>query len=91
MTSKTVVITDAQLKRLKSTSILWDKTVTGFCARRQVRKVVFYAHYREPPGGRDAAIGWHRVGEWGDVWDVEGARRVARLIILQYKNARGPK
>jgi Arm DNA-binding domain len=58
-------------------TILWDREVRGFHARRQYGDAITFAVFYRTQDGQQR---WHRVGRFG-VWTPEQARKEAQRVL----------
>src|SRR5215471_11728613 len=69
-------VTKATVERLGQGQLLWDQSLNGFGARRQLRHVHYLLRYRL--NGRQRFI---TIGRHGSPWTPEGARTEARRLL----------
>jgi integrase len=66
------------VRALGPSETIWDDTVTGFGARRQLGPgVTYFLFYRT----RDGRQRWHTIGKHGAPWTPEEARHKARKLL----------
>lgn len=70
------LITKAVVDKLEKGSVVWDKEVRGFGARRQLRDVIYVLKYRADRKQRFITIGKH-----GAPWTPDTARKEARRLL----------
>jgi len=69
-------VTKAAVERLGQGQLLWDQSLVGFGARRQLRHVHYLLRYRIDGRQRFITIGRH-----GSPWTPDGARNEARRLL----------
>jgi len=68
-------VTKASVERLATNSVLWDQSLVGFGARRQLRHVHYLLRYRMNGRQRFVTIGRHGM------WTAETARTEAKRLL----------
>jgi hypothetical protein len=75
------------IRVLQPGQAIWDGSVSGLAARRQVGSVVsYYVAYRMADGRKRA----HTIGKHGSPWTPESARQEARRILRLVVNGADP-
>jgi hypothetical protein len=69
-------LTKSAVDRLKPSTLIWDQTVVGFGARRQLKSVFYVLRYRLNGTQRMVSIGRH-----GSPWTVDTARNEAKRML----------
>ena len=69
-------VTKATVERLGQGQLLWDQSLNGFGARRQLRHVHYLLRYRI--NGRQRFI---TIGRHGSPWTPDSARNEARRLL----------
>src|SRR6476659_2255882 len=75
------------IRVLQPGQTIWDGSVSGLSARRQVGSVVsYYLAYRMADGRKRT----HTIGKHGSPWTPETARQEARRILREVANGHDP-
>ncbi len=76
-----------KVRGLKPGETIWDATVSGFGARRQIGEAVSYLlKYRNKEGRQR----WHTIGKHGSPWTPDAARAEAQRLLGDVKGGADP-
>jgi integrase len=76
-----------QVRSLKPGETIWDQSLTGFGARRQMSPAVSYILFYRTKEGRQR---WFTIGRHGAPWTPETARQEARRLLGDVARKRDP-
>ena len=76
-----------QVRSLKPGETIWDRSLTGFGARRQKSDAVAYVLFYRTREGRQR---WFTIGRHGAPWTPETAREEARRLLGDVAHQRDP-
>ena len=76
-----------EVRGLAPGQIIWDATVSGFGARRQVGDAIsYFLKYRN----KDGRQRWHTIGKHGSPWTPDTARTEAQRLLGHVKTGTDP-
>ncbi len=84
-TNRNANITKSVVEALEPGSLVWDRRVSGFGARRQKAAVMFLL--KTVVHGQQR---WFSIGRYGSPWTVEQARDQANIMLGRIKNGEDP-